>query len=37
MIEGNDDCSISAPFGDRLSDAALTASVLLKYKPVNNF
>ena len=28
MMEGNDDRNISAPFGDRLSDVALTASVL---------
>jgi len=37
MMEGNDDYNISALFGDRLSDVALTVSVLIMYEPVNNF
>ena len=36
MMEGND-CNISALYCDRLSDVALTASALIKYKPVNIF
>jgi len=37
MIEGNNDCKITALFGDRLSDVALIASVLINYKKFNIF
>jgi hypothetical protein len=37
MMEGIDDRNITALFGDRLSDVALTASALIKYKTFNIF
>jgi hypothetical protein len=37
MMEGNDDRNITALFGDRLSDVALTVSALIKNKSVNIF
>jgi len=36
-MNGNDDRNITALFGDRLSDMALTALALIKYKSVNIF
>jgi hypothetical protein len=37
MMERNGDRNISALFGDRHSDVALTATALFMYKPINNF